>query len=135
VPARVRYVPAMSGSRAHFDAMCALIEGGETVVAIERYYAEDVTVFENRVLARAGRARCMEYERAELAKQPRPPDIKILRRAFDETSQTGFLEYRIRFAGRNGRPMRLEEVSVQQWSRGKVDIERYYYEGMIDEGD
>lgn len=115
--------------------MCALIEAGETVTAIERYYADDVTVFENRTLARAGRERCVEYERTELAKQPQPPHIKILRRAFDEASQTGFLEYEIRFTGPKGRPMRLEEVSVQRWSRGKIDLERYYYEGMIDEGD
>lgn len=125
----------MGNARQHFEAFCQLVEAGDTLTAIERYYAEDVTVFENRALARAGRAKCMDFERAQLAAQPAPPRLKILRRAFDAHSQTGFIEYEIRFSSQAGRPMRLEEVAVQRWVGDKVDSERFYYEGFVDEGD
>lgn len=125
----------MTEAREHFDAMCALIEAGETVAAIERYYAEDAHVFENRRLARAGRDKCARHEREQLAAQPRPPSFKLTRRAFDEASETGFIELAVRFADPEGRPLLLEEVLVQRWARGKVERERYYYEGVVDEGD
>ena len=110
-------------------------EAGNTLDAIERFYAEDVVVFENYERARAGRRACVDYERAALAEQPRPP--KLVARAFaaDEAREVSFVEWVIRFEGQDGRPMRLEEVAVQRWSGGAIVEERFYYEGAIDEGE
>jgi hypothetical protein len=30
--------------------------------------------------------------------------------------------------------MRLEEVAAQRWSDGVISEERFYYEGIVDEG-
>jgi len=59
----------------------------------------------------------------------------VLGLAVNEGSGTVFIEWLIRFYGRDGRPMRLEEVAVQQWSGGLICQERFYYEGFVDEGD
>lgn len=101
---------------------------------MDRYYGEEVIVFENRQLARAGRNACLAHEQALLALQPQPITCKVLKAAFDEASGHGFLEYVLRFADPDGSPMRLEEVAVQRWSEAKIVEERFYYEGMVDEG-
>lgn len=110
-------------------------EAGRTLEALERFYAEDVVVFENYERARAGRVECIEYERDALAKQPHPPKLVARAVAADEASGVSFVEWVIRFEGEDGRPMRLEEVAVQRWSNGAIIEERFYYEGAIDEGD
>lgn len=117
------------------DAFIGLLEAGRTLEAIEQFYADDVCVFENRTLARAGRQACLAYEREQLAGQPHPPQIRVSRKAIDTLTDTVFLEYTLRFVGAEGRPMCLEEVAVQSWGRGVISSERFYYAGLVDEGD
>ena len=45
------------------------------------------------------------------------------------------MEWVIRFVGEDARPMRLDEVAVQRWAGGRIVEERFYYEGLVDEGD
>jgi ketosteroid isomerase-like protein len=112
-----------------------LVEQGNSLQAMQQFYAEDVVIFENRELARAGREQSVAFERNALANLEEPPSLRALRFAADEASGTAFIEWRIRFRARGGRPMRLEEVAVQKWERGLISEERFYYEGLVDEGD
>lgn len=108
---------------------------GQTVEAIERYYADDVVVFENHELARAGIRKCAENERQAIARQSVAPVLKVLGHAVNETSGISYITWVVRFIDANERPMRLEEVAMQRWSHGKIIEERFFYEGIIDEGD
>ncbi len=101
---------------------------------MEAYYAEDVVVFENRTLARAGRASCLQYERQQLTQQRTPPRFKLCKLAVDEGAGHAFLEYVVRFTDAEGRAWRLEQVAVQTWHEGKITEDRFYYEGVVDEG-
>jgi ketosteroid isomerase-like protein len=112
-----------------------LLVQGRSLDAMERFYAPEINVFENRQLARAGKAQCMQYEREALANQPAPPRFKVLKLAVNEAAGHVFLEYVVRFRSAQGRPMRLEEVVVQNWDNGQISQERFYYEGVVDEGD
>lgn len=112
-----------------------LLQKGRPLEAMEKYYAPEINVFENRQLARAGKARCLEYERDALANQPEPPRFKLSKLAVNEASGHAFLEYVVRFRASDGRPQRLEEVAVQTWDNGLIAEERFYYEGVVDEGD
>ncbi|HET9957240.1 MAG TPA: hypothetical protein VFQ61_22235 [Polyangiaceae bacterium] len=113
----------------------SLIERGETLAAIERFYAMDVCVFENRELARAGRENCLTYERESLGRITGLPRFKVHRFAVNEAAGVVFLEYTVRFTASSGRPMRLDEVAVQTWEGSLITQERFYYEGLVDEGD
>jgi hypothetical protein len=126
---------AVSSLRDLVKGFRSLLEQGKTLELIEQFYAEDVCVFENRELARAGREKCLAYERKALAKQPRPPEIHVRSSAVDEAAGVSFFELVLRFIGPDGRPARLEEVAVQKWHAGKISEERFYYEGIVDEGD
>ncbi|MFZ5890738.1 MAG: hypothetical protein ACOY0T_06770 [Myxococcota bacterium] len=127
--------PFMPNLTQNLRAFCALLERGETLAAIERFYANDVCVFENRELARAGREQCLAYERAALERVKSRPRFKLHRTAADEANQVAFIEYTVRFVSASGRPMRLEEVAVQSWEGDHIVNERFYYEGLVDEGD
>lgn len=55
-------------SRARVDEFIAVVEAGDHVGAIERYYTEDATMEENSASPRAGRAALVAHERAALAR-------------------------------------------------------------------
>jgi ketosteroid isomerase-like protein len=112
-----------------------LLRKGRQLEAMERYYAPEVSVFENRRLARAGKQKCLQYERDALTNQPDAPRFKLGTLAVNEATGHAFLEYVVRFRSADGRPVRLEEVAVQTWEEGLIVQERFYYEGVVDEGD
>ncbi|HET9933676.1 MAG TPA: hypothetical protein VFQ35_23385 [Polyangiaceae bacterium] len=116
-------------------AFCELLERGEPLRAMERFYADDVCVFDNRELARAGREQCLAHEREALTRLPAPPSFKVHRYAVNDATQVVFIEYTLRFLSEAGRPMRIEQVSVQTWEGARISTERFYYEGVVDEGD
>ena len=125
----------MNGLKATVDDFARMLIEGHSLDAMERYYAPEVCVFENRQLARAGKALCLQYERDALASHPEAPRFKLLKLAINENDGCAFLEYVVRFRAVDGRPMRLEEVAVQTWENGLIVMERFYYEGVVDEGD
>lgn len=112
-----------------------LLKSGESLRAMQEFYHEEVVVFENRELARAGLRKCLDYERSQLATQPTPPSFKVTSSAINPATHHVFLEYVVRFSDPNGRPLRLDEVAVQKWEGDKIVEERFYYEGVVDEGD
>lgn len=118
-----------------FQEFVSLCASGRTLEAIERHYAPDAIVFENHERARVGKAACLAYEREALAAQRVPPVLVLRASALDEAQGVSFVEWRIRYLGDDGRPMRLEEVAVQRWAGGAIVEERFFYEGAIDEGD
>ena len=125
----------MSLLETHAREFAELLAKGRSLDAMERFYAPEVSVFENRQLARAGKAQCLQFEREALAGQPTAPRFKLLKLAINELAGHVFLEYVVRFRSADGRPMRLEEVAVQTWESGLITQERFYYEGVVDEGD
>jgi ketosteroid isomerase-like protein len=125
----------MSSLKENVARFCELLARGEPLRAIEEFYAEDVCVFENRTLARAGREQCLLHEREALTRVREPPRFKLHRWAVDERTGVAFIEYTVRFVSNSGRPMRIEEVAVQSWDGDRISNERFYYEGLIDEGD
>jgi ketosteroid isomerase-like protein len=112
-----------------------LCEQGKTLEAIQRFYAEDVVVFENHERARAGRDACLAFEREALARLKQPATLRARAHAVEPQLGVAFVEWTVRFVGDDQRPMRLEEVAVQRWGRGRIVEERFYYEGLVDEGD
>jgi ketosteroid isomerase-like protein len=113
----------------------ALIVQGRTVEAIERFYADDVIVFENRSMARAGRENCARWEREQLQRLVQPPRIQVRVRALNVEARVAFFEVVIRWTESNERMMRLEEVMLQRWEGLRIAQERFYYDGIVDESD
>lgn len=124
----------MSSLEDLLEEFVRLVETVQTVEAIERFYAEDVVIFENRQIARTGRDACVKYEQQSLARQPKPPKITCRGRGVDLVRGKTFVQWEIRFVSEQGRLMLLEEVAVQKWSGDHIVEERFFYEGFVDEG-
>ena len=86
--------------------MCApsitLCEQGQTLQAIETYYAQDVVVYENYERARTGREECLSYERQAVAQMKEPSTLRAKACAVDAASGVAFIEWVIRFTGEDG---------------------------------
>jgi len=125
----------MEDLRRRLDEFIGLVESGRSIEAMQRFYAEDVMMFENRELSRAGREACIAYEMEQVEKSGRP-QLKATKRAADSHTGVSFIEWVVQFRSpASGRPIRLEEVAVQKWSGSEIIEERFYYEGVIDQGD
>jgi ketosteroid isomerase-like protein len=123
---------ALADQLREFVALC---EAGSTLQAVESFYAEDVVVFENHERARAGRKACLAYEQDALSRTVTPARLRARSTAANELTGMSFIEWIIHFVSDDGRPMRLDEVAVQKWAGGQIVEERFYYEGVVDEGD
>lgn len=134
-PSGKAYLGVMDPLEESVAQFVQLLRTGQTVRAIEQFYADEVVVFENRALARAGKTQCLAFERTQLASQPKTPEFKLHAHAVNLDTRRVFLEYTVRFMGPDGRPLRLDEVAVQRWEGAKITEERFYYEGVVDEGD
>ncbi len=125
----------MESLRARLDRFIGLVESGQSLEAMQAFYAEDILVFENRELSRAGRDACIAFEQSQSALQSERPRVRCIKSAADPKTGVCFIEWVVRFLSSSGRPMRLEEVAVQKWSDDRIIEERFYYDGFIDEGD
>jgi hypothetical protein len=133
--ARWTNLRSMASLQSNVSRFIELLSSGQSERAMQEFYHDEILIFENRLLARAGKRLCLDYERQQLSAQAVAPQFKIVAHAINESTGHAFIEYNVRFGDSNGRPMRLEEVTVQTWEGDKIVQERFYYEGVVDEGD
>ena len=120
----------METLREQVAAFNGLISQGETILAMERFYSEQVEMQENEEPPRCGKTRCINHERTNLDKVSNF-QIQILNQAIDEKNGMVFTEMEIGFKPLQGQPMKLREVSVQRWINGQVVQEKFYYKTMM----
>lgn len=107
-----------------------LIIDNKTLEAMERFYAETVTMQENEEEPRRGKAFCIEHEKRNLERMTFVSS-RLLNQAIDETKQVVFGEWEFIFSSKKGQTFRLTEVSVQQWENGFIIQEKFYYKDII----
>ena len=103
-----------------------LIETGETLAAMEQFYADGVTMQENSEAPRVGKNVCLAHERSNLAKV-RFMKARLLNQAINTEQQTVFSEWKFVFTDLQNQSWQLTEVSVQQWQNGQIVRERFHY--------
>ncbi len=107
-------------------AFSQLVINGETVKAMEQYYAESITMQENEDEPRKGKDTCIDHERTML-KKTRSVAAKLLNQAVDEVKGIVFSEWEYLFISHTGTTLKLTEISIQQWSEGLITKEKFYY--------
>lgn len=111
------------------QALNFLILNGETIRAMELYYADEVEKKENEELPIRGKEDCIEIERSNQQKL-HEVQSKILNQALDEYQNIVFTEWEHIFTYRDSRRFMLKTVVVQQWRDGLVVKEKYYYKNF-----
>lgn len=103
-----------------------LIINGDTLKAMELFYADHVSMQENEDNPRIGKQTCLDNEKRNLQNVKKVIN-KLLNQAIDNKNNVVFSEWEITFLTKNDRVMGLKEVSVQQWDNGKIVKEKFYY--------
>lgn len=101
-----------------------LILAGEPLAAFERFYSDDVVLQENTAPEIAGKARNREREAAFFGSIAETT-VQLLGSAVGEGVTYSEWIYELRF--KDGRLVRLTEVSARRWRAGLVVHERFYY--------
>jgi ketosteroid isomerase-like protein len=109
----------------------SLVVAGETLEAMERFYADDVELFENYDPPRVGKAFNLEHERKNLAALSGPMRAEARAVAVDAQAGVSMVEWAITFTFAGRAPQRLEEVAVQRWRDGKIVSERFYWQRFV----
>jgi hypothetical protein len=103
-----------------------LISKGQTILAMEQFYAETVIMQENEEDPRTGKTACIEHEVRSIRKV-KEMQSKLLNQAIDHQRNIVFSEWQITFETHGGKKLMLSEVSVQQWRNGLIQWEKFYY--------
>ena len=120
----------MSQLNYQVEKLNKLILAGNTLPAMELYYADDVEMQENEDPPRKGKLLCLEQER-EALQQVTSLQCKLLNQAIDSVAQVVFSEWEFTIVNNNNQQHILREVSVQQWNEGKIVREKFYYQKIL----
>lgn len=107
-----------------------LIQQGQTIEAMDRFYADDVTMQENQQSPRIGKAVCLEHERRMLAGVT-SMQAKLLNQAINGAADVVFSEWQYAFTDLSGQRFLLTEVSVQSWRNELISTEKFYYNKIL----
>jgi ketosteroid isomerase-like protein len=101
-----------------------MILAGRALEAFERFYAEDVVMMENDQ-AFEGKEANRKREQAFFGSIEQIHDAGIGSTAVGDN--VSFCQQWFEITYRDGRRIRLDEVSVRTWKNGKIIKERFYY--------
>jgi hypothetical protein len=102
----------------------SLVEGGQFIEALYRFYHPAAVVWENQQLSRTGLDALIDNERLVLSRF-----TTVMARAAQVMvdGDRVAINWCFVFSGVSAQ-VTLDEVAVQQWSDGKIVHERFYYD-------
>ncbi len=112
-------------TRARVDEFIAVVEGGDHVGAIERYYTEDASMQENAATPRVGRDTLVAFEHGILAKMK---DVQSKAMASVVEGNRVMIHWIFDMTPHSGKTRRVDEVAVQEWRDDKIFRERFFYD-------
>lgn len=111
------------------SSLNSLILGGETIRAMELYYADEVEKVENEELPLRGKQNCIDVEISNRQKL-KEVHCKLVNQALDVDKNVVFTEWEYVYTYKDLRKFQLRTVSVQTWQNGLVTREKYYYKSF-----
>lgn len=107
-------------------ALADMIERGEILEAVDRFYADNAQMQENANAPTVGKDAIVTHEKAFLStvKEWKRTEFKAIAAEGD----VAFLEYAFDFVNTDGQLVRYEQISAQRWKDGQIVHERFYYD-------
>lgn len=113
-------------SRQTVDAFVKLVEAGDYVGAIERFYAPDASTRENTSEPVVGRDALVAKERGVMAAFPKIEASRIGPSLID--GDTVASRWSFKFTRADGTVRTLEEIAWQTWRGEQLIEERFFYD-------
>jgi ketosteroid isomerase-like protein len=114
-------------TRENVEKLIELVQRGEFLEAIEKFYAAHATMQENtQTPLRTGLPALLEGERQALAR------FKIVHRqqapSFLVDGNRATINWIFEITEQSGKHYVLDEIAYQEWQDGKIVRERFYYD-------
>lgn len=108
------------------EAFVALVEAGDFVGAIERYYAPEASMQENVEAPRVGRDALVAHEKRVLQAYPTVKARRLgpVQVNGDEVA----IRWRFEMTSASGARRVLEEVAWQHWQGDRIVAEQFFYD-------
>lgn len=106
------------------------IAGGRVLEAMNEFYSPDVAMQENTKPPTVGLQANIEREKQFLSMVKTWKGYTVKAIAADEAAGAALVEVVMEFVNQQDQPVKLEQVSVQQWKKGKIVGERFYYDSV-----
>jgi ketosteroid isomerase-like protein len=113
-------------TRARVQELVRYVQAGRIPEAIEEFYAEGVTMQENRQPPTVGRAANLARERAFGDSIERWHEVSARSVAVD--ADRVLIEWVFDYTTREGQRIRMEEIAQQTWRDGRIERERFFYD-------
>jgi hypothetical protein len=108
------------------ESFVSLVEGGNTVTSMERFFAEHACMQENLSAPRAGKAALIKHEEAALA------SVQSLRatcvRPIFVSGDCVVIRWVFDIRDKQGKAVRLEELAYQRWEGELIVHEQFFYD-------
>jgi hypothetical protein len=125
--------PAYSSLPENVKFLNELIIRGDTLNAMEIFYADGVIMQDNEGEPRKGKVACIEFEK-KMLRGTTSNTSRLLSQALDIENSIVFGEWEHNFTTRDNKILRLTETSVQHWKDGQIVREKFYYKEMVQVG-
>jgi len=102
------------------------IRQGKIIEAMTEFYAPDTAMQENSNPPTVGLAANIDREKQFLSQVKEWKGYTV--KSVATSGDTAFVETAIDFINTAGKPVHMEQVSVQRWTGGKIAHERFYYD-------
>ena len=112
--------------RSTVEAFAALVEAGDFVGAIERYYAPEASMQENNEAPRVGRDVLVAHEKQVLKAYP-----TVTARRLSPVQINGdevAIRWRFEMTSATGATRVLEEIAWQRWQSDRIVAEQFFYD-------
>lgn len=103
-----------------------LVEAGQGMTALERFYAENASMQENQSLPRIGKSALLAHEAAAQASVTNMT-ARCTRPLLIE-GETVVLRWTFDYIDSRGRPVQFEELAYQRWAGEFISEEQFFYD-------
>jgi hypothetical protein len=108
------------------DAFIQLVETGQTVLAMERFYADNASMQENECEPRVGKDALIRHEQAALASIAAMKATCI--RPVFVAADSVVIRWVFEVQDKKGKTTRFEELALQRWEGELLVEEKFFYD-------
>jgi hypothetical protein len=108
------------------ESFVRLVEEGQTVQAMHRFYAENASMQENMAAPRVGKGALIAHEEKALASIKRMTACCV--RPVFVAGELVVIRWQFQIEDRNGKTVRFEELAYQRWQAGLIVAEQFFYD-------
>lgn len=110
------------------NALIDAMKAGRILEAFEQFYSDDVSMQENNNPPTVGKAANRKREQDFLAYVKAWKRFNIRAVGIDEQRQVALIQSDFEFDAVDGKTVKYDQVSVQQWRDGRIVHEKFYYD-------